>query len=128
MISRSNRFHGHGSLQYMYKRGKAVRGPAISLRYCPNERRQSYRLAVVVSRKVSKSAVVRNRIRRRLYENVRILSISFTGVYDCALLVYDEKVADMPADKLTTEVKELFKKAHIISGHPKTHAIVKTKE
>lgn len=124
MISRSNRFHGHGSLQYMYKRGKAVRGPAISLRYCRNERRQSYRLAVVVSRKVSKSAVVRNRIRRRLYENVRILSASFTGAYDCALLVYDEKVADMPADKLTAELTALFKKANITSAHPKSHGIV----
>lgn len=112
----------------MYKRGKAVRGPMISLRYCPNEKRITYRLAVVVSRKVSKSAVVRNRIRRRLYECVRILSSSFTDAYDLALLVYDEKVAELPPEKLAAEVVSLLKKAGVTPKTPKTHGIVETKE
>jgi ribonuclease P protein component len=128
MIHRTNRFHGRGSLKYLYKQGKTVRGPLLSLRYCPNERRTTYRLAVVVSRKVSKSAVVRNRIRRRLYENVRILSSDFTGVHDCALLVYDEKVATAPADVVMQEVTALFKKARLIKPARQTHAIVEAKE
>ena len=125
MISRTNRFHGHASLQYLYKRGTTVRGgQAISLRFCPNERRTTYRLAVVVSRKVSKSAVVRNRIRRRLYENVRILSTNFTTTNDLALLVYDEKVATLPPHQLTKEVANLFTRAKIIPNTPKSHGIV----
>ncbi|TAH36632.1 ribonuclease P protein component [Candidatus Saccharibacteria bacterium] len=115
MIARTNRFHGHGSLKYLYAKGKTVRGAGLSLRFVPNTKRELYRAAVVVSKKVSKSAVTRNRIRRRLYENVRILSTDFKGVYDLAILVYDERYADMPAEKLTAEVKDLCKKAKILA-------------
>lgn len=125
MISRTNRFHGHGSLKYLYARGKTVRAASVSLRYCPNTRRQTYRLAVVVSRKVSKSAVVRNRIRRRLYEVIRNLSGDFTGVYDLTLLVYDEKVAELPHAQLVALVAGLLKKAGITTGKPHNRAIVK---
>ncbi len=115
MIARTNRFHGHGSLKYLYAKGHTVRGAGLSLRFVPNTKREVYRAAVVVSKKVSKSAVTRNRIRRRLYENVRILSTSLNGVYDLAILVYDERYADMPAEKLAAEVKGLCKKAKILA-------------
>lgn len=128
MISRNNRFHGHGSLQYLYKRGSTVRSGQLALRYCPNPRRSSFRLAVVVSKKVSKHAVVRNRIRRRLYAEVRHISGQLDGTYDLAVLVYDEKVAALPPSQLGAEVGVLFKKAKIITPTPKTHAIVETKE
>lgn len=114
MIARTHRFHGHASLKYLYSNGKAVRVAGLSLRYILNEKRSDYRAAVVVSKKVSKSAVVRNRIRRRVYENVRILSNSYVGVHDMAFLVYDERYADMPAEKLTAEMQKLLQKAKII--------------
>jgi len=41
-------------------------------------------LPVVVSKKVHKSAVGRNRIRRRVYEILRQHVPHFTGVYDVA--------------------------------------------
>lgn len=124
MIHRMNRFHGHGSLQYVYKRGQTVRGASLSLRYCLNERRQTYRAAVVVSRKVSKSAVVRNRIRRRLYEDIRALSPGFKATYDLVLVVYDEKIADLAAERLAAEVTTLCKKAQVVAPEAKRHAIV----
>lgn len=114
MISRKHRFHGHASLNYLYAKGRTARGAGLSLRFVSNAKRESYRAAIVVSKKVSKSAVTRNRIRRRLYENVRILSSEFKGVYDLALLVYDERYADMPAEKLSAEVRMLCKKANIL--------------
>ena len=51
MILRSNRFHGHGSLRYLYTRGKTVRSNQLSLRYITNGRRNTWRMAVVVSKK-----------------------------------------------------------------------------
>ncbi len=128
MIGREHRFHGRGSIQRLYKGGKSVRSGALALRYAPNPRRSSYRLAVVVSRKVSKSAVVRNRIRRRLYENVRILSSSFTAPYDLILVVYDASLAELPADKLHDEVVKLIQKAKLTSANPNQHAIVEPKK
>lgn len=128
MISRSNRFHGRGSIQRLYKTAKSARTGSLALRYAPNERRQSYRMAVVVSRKISKSAVVRNRIRRRLYEQVRILSGNFTAPYDVVIVVYDPAIADMNVAKLTTEVRDLFKKAKLIHARPAPHDIVEPKK
>ena len=127
MIGRKYRFHGRTSIQRLYSRGKSVRSGALSLRFAPNPKAQGYRLAVVVSRKVSKSAVVRNRIRRRLYERVRILSSDFTSPYDLVLTVYDPVIALEPADQLEADVMKLIKKAKLTSIDTGQHAIVKSK-
>lgn len=105
MIGRAHRFHGYGSLRYVYKNGKTVRGPLTTLKFTVNDRRDSYRLAVVVSKKVHKSAVVRNRIRRRVYEAFRRLAAEDQG-YDLVLTVFSERVATMAAGELDTVVRE----------------------
>ncbi|HSX30384.1 MAG TPA: ribonuclease P protein component [Candidatus Saccharimonadales bacterium] len=129
MIGRSHRFHSRGSVRRLHRTGKTLRlGPLLVLRYAPNLQGASYRLAVVVSRKVSKSAVVRNRIRRRLYERVRILSSSFDKSYDLILIVYDESIAKLEAAKLDLQIKELFRNAKLTSNSSGPRAIVKTKE
>lgn len=125
MISRKNRFHGRASIRRLYTSGKSVRTGSLSLRYAPNPMRQEYRLGVVVSRKISKSAVVRNRLRRRLYECVRILSSEFAGTYDLLVTVYDARVAGMPAEDISREVANLLAKAGITSAKPRPHGIVK---
>jgi ribonuclease P protein component len=127
MIGRNHRFHGHNSLQHLYTRRTVVRAGQISLKYSLNKRREAYRLAVVVSRKVSKHAVVRNRIRRRIYETIRLLITDPTVPYDMAIFVYDDKVAEMPQPELTKTIAQLLEKATIISASA-PHAIVDTKE
>ncbi|MEO6760854.1 MAG: ribonuclease P protein component [Candidatus Saccharimonadales bacterium] len=114
MISRKNRFHGRSGLNYVYKRGRSVRGPLMSLKYAPSKGHTDYRLAVVVSRKVNKSAVVRNRIRRRLYEDVRHLAEQFSSVNDQIIVVYSDELADLSAVKLSKMVRRLFEQADII--------------
>ena len=128
MINRLYRFHGHGSLRYLQKNGETVRGQYFSLRYSKNPKRTKYRLAVIVSRKVSKSAVVRNRIRRRLYESVRILYGNFTEVYDMTLIAYDENLATLSPERLQKEVTKALQKATIVSSSSATHGIVDTKD
>ena len=114
MISRKHRFHGHGSLRFVYEHGKTVRGPMSSLKFAPNSRRDSYRLAVVVSKKVNKSAVTRNRIRRRLYEAVRLHGSAITAPFDMVLTVFDARMAEIPADELQKIVANQLKQAKII--------------
>jgi ribonuclease P protein component len=100
MIARAQRFHGHNSLRYVYSRGDVVRGQFFSLKYILNSRRSSYRAAVVVSRKVHKSAVVRNRIRRRMYEMIRTSVPNDAPAFDLVFVVYSDQVASLPADEL----------------------------
>lgn len=114
MISRTHRFHGYGSLRYLYKNSQTLRGQLFSLKYVQNPRRQTYRMAVVVSKKVNKSAVVRNRIRRRIYEAVRLLEDQITQPYDLVITVFHEQVADLASEDLKNSIKEQLKQANII--------------
>lgn len=91
-----------------------MRGPLFAVKYLLNDRRKTYRVAVVVSKKVHKSAVVRNRIRRRLYEIIRLLVPEQTPPYDIVLIVYSESVADVPATELSAQLTDQLKRARII--------------
>lgn len=116
MIGATHRFHGRSSLRFVYQRGQTIRGGAVSLRHIRNERQGSYRTAVVVSRKVSKSAVVRNRIRRRIYEIIRKSSARITGPYDLVFTVYSESAAEMSHATLQKIVVGQLVQAGAMSG------------
>lgn len=85
----------------------------FSLYVLDGERVKRTRAAVVVSRKVHKSAVRRNRIRRRIYEIVRHEMPKFKQPVELVVTVYGD-VSDMPADKLQQNIRGLFKKSRII--------------
>ncbi len=115
-------------MRFAYQRGQNVRGGAVALRFIENPRRQTYRVAVVVSRKVSKSAVVRNRIRRRIYEIVR-QQVRPSGCHlDLVFTVFGEEVAELPQDALKLLVVSLLDKAGALHSRTPDHAIVSIKE
>lgn len=109
MLRKENRFHGSRGVRLTY-RGKQVRGRFLSLRYT-KKGEPGYRVVVVVSRKVSKSAVVRNRIRRRLYELVRTKFQGHIDGYDFILSVYDVSLATMTPPRLRGELQSVLSKA-----------------
>ncbi len=115
MINRLHRFHGHNSLSYLFRNGKSQRVEFLSLKYA-SSKKDDYRLAVIVSKKVSKSAVVRNRIRRRIFETVRVIKKDSSKKWpiDIALTVYDEKIAKIPQQELVKSLETLLKKSKII--------------
>lgn len=115
MIARKHRFHGHNSLRFVYQHGTVVRDPLCSLKYAQNPRRSNYRLAVVVSKKTAKSAVVRNRIRRRLYEQCRTRLPSDIP-YDLVLTVFSDKLATMPVVDVEQLVTKLITQSRIVQN------------
>lgn len=135
MITKKHRFHGYGSLRFVYQHGETLRGQFGSIKYARNTRRQAYRAAVVVSRKVHKSAVVRNRIRRRLYEIVRCAEPRMTAPFDMVFTVFSDQVAELDHAELETLVLAKLEKAGVLAASgPEEHAlsgrhdIVKAKE
>ncbi len=114
MINRSHRFHGYNALRFVYQQGKTARiqssAPTdvlFTLRYALNPRRKTYRLAIVVSKKQSKSAVVRNRIRRRLYEAGREL-IPLDKGCDLVITVVSDKVATINQKDINKTLSQLL--------------------
>lgn len=109
MINRLFRFHGYNALLPVYRKGTTVRGNFMSLKYAPRKPGASYRAAVVVSKKVHKSAVVRNRIRRRVFELIRAEQASLGNV-DIVVTIFSEQVATLPAPQLQEQTTALLAK------------------
>ena len=61
-------------------------------------------MAVVVSKKIAKSAVTRNKIRRRLYECVRKNEILDNDAIDAVFVVKSDQVASVPHEQLELSV------------------------
>ncbi|HUC78704.1 MAG TPA: ribonuclease P protein component [Candidatus Saccharimonadales bacterium] len=114
MISRIHRFHGYGSLKYTYRKGETVRGPLCSTKYVFNDRRDQYRLAVVVNKKVNKSAVIRNKIRRQIYEVVRLDEDKIKNPCDIVITVFSDQILELSYNELSVMIKAQFKQAKII--------------
>lgn len=118
MLSSKNRFHGHGSLRYVYKNGQVVRGRLITLKYSENSHRTTPRVSVVISKKVLKSAVGRNRIRRRVYETVRLEMSKLSPSQDMVFLVFSSEVLAVTSEELTATIRQLISSAGIYKNKP----------
>ena len=90
----------------MYQKGKTVRRSRMSLVFCENSRGFT-RVAVVVSKKVDKSAVGRNRIRRRVYEAIRGNFDCLPSRHDYIFVIYSNEVMKMPFNELVDMINEL---------------------
>lgn len=110
MIRSENRFKGHRSLNFVYKKGKTVRSSAFAVKYIANPKRDTWRLAVVVSKKVDPLAVGRNRIRRRMFELLRTTIPEDFPSMDMVVTVYDKKVANEEHKKLQSQVADIITK------------------
>ncbi len=117
MLAFQYRFHGHGSLRYVYKKGIAVRSRTMTVKTTRNKKRSVSRFSVVVSKKVHKSAVGRNRIRRRLYEIIRREIPAIIRVHDVVLIVSSSEVMTASHDDLQAQVRTLFQDADLYKAN-----------
>lgn len=113
MLAFKYRFHGHGSLRFVYTHGRTVRSHLMSLKHSQHPKRTTPRVAIVVSKKVIKSAVGRNRIRRRLYEILRHELPTIKQNSDIVIIVFSAEVLTQPALDLKDTVTQLLKDGDI---------------
>lgn len=95
-------------MRYVYKNGTAFRSRVVTIKVSKNPHRQHSRFAVVISKKVLKSAVGRNRIRRRVYEVVRLELPKITAPHDVAIMIFSSEAMTMPHDELRSIIIGLF--------------------
>lgn len=111
MLAKLFRFHGHQAVRRGYRQGSSVRGSLGSLHV---HDAASFKAAVVVSKKVDKSAVTRNRIRRRVYEQLRLRRPEMGRTAELIVTVYQVEAATMPAAQLKAAVDELLQRAKLL--------------
>jgi ribonuclease P protein component len=112
MIARRYRFHGYNALNFVYKQGRTARSSICLLRYAANPRRTDCRIAVVVSKKVAKSAVQRNRIRRRIYAQIETGAGSLPA-YDLVFTVLAVNILEFSEKDIKNTISQLLQTASI---------------
>lgn len=106
-LNKKNRLKRKKDFESVFKKGKASKGNFLFARYLENDLGFS-RFAFIVSSKVSKKAVVRNRIRRVLSDISRTRLKGF-GPVDI-ILVADKKITEAPRDKIEQDLEAIFRK------------------
>ena len=112
MLAKKYRFHSRGGVKYVYQYGKTVRKSRMSLVFCDNTRGFT-RVAVVVSKKVTKTAVKRNRIRRRVYEAIRQNFKFVPKKRDYIFVVYSDELLKMSYLELVKLLGELMNESKV---------------
>lgn len=112
MLNKKYRFHSRGGVRSAYQKGKTIRSPKMSLVFVENPRKYT-RMAVVVSRKVDKTAVGRNRIRRRVYEVLRKNIDLIPKNTDYVWVVFSREVGRMPFNELEKLMGELVAQSKV---------------
>ncbi len=108
MLAQQNRFHGRNSIRKIFARGITTRGRYMMIRYATHPPQYPSRVAVVVSKKVFKSAVKRNRIRRRVYDIVRHRLDTQNLTVDVVFTVLSGEVLVMSHADLCSEIDSLI--------------------
>lgn len=107
MLSKKNRFHGPAGLTRAYQKGTTVRSQFCAARYVQTNR-SDYRIAVVVSKKVAKTAPERNRIRRRVYEVVRLNAPGRLTNQDVVITIFDSRLSTIDHKELKDIILRLL--------------------
>lgn len=114
MIPFNNRFHGHSSLNFVYRNGRSFHSRLFTIKVILNPKRNNSRAAVVVSKKVLKSAVRRNRVRRQIYEYISTnLFPNLNNNYDIAVIVLSGELFTAPQSEIFNQLNQLFDQSNI---------------
>jgi ribonuclease P protein component len=112
MLKPQNRLRKKKDFDNVLKRGKGFYGSRISVKLAKNKLKSS-RFAFVVSTKVSKSAVKRNRLRRQLREIIRLRLDQIKPGYDVVIMARPASLG-LKFEELTKELVKRFKKASLL--------------
>lgn len=106
-LNKKNRLKRKKDFEGVFKGGKAVKGNFLFAKYLKNDLGLP-RFAFIVSAKVSRKAVVRNRIRRVLSDisRARLKELHPLDI----ILIADKKAAEAPREKIEQDLESIFQK------------------
>lgn len=117
-LPRRHRLKGQGNFDRLYRRGRRLHGTAMVLRWLdsePGESATDWRCGVVISAKVHKRAVQRNRLRRLLHAHlIRSLDPARLPCSHWLLLSLKPGSAESPREALLGECSHLLQQAGLL--------------
>ena len=113
MLPKANRLVKKADFQLLAQKGKPFYSPLFTLKVFKSAREAS-QFGIVISAKVSKKAVVRNKIKRRMTEIIKKMPASLAKNKKVMILVKPVAATkDYPVIK--EELERLFNKAGLLS-------------
>jgi ribonuclease P protein component len=115
MLARENRLRKAHEITRVYKRGTyGGANGVLSVKAFSSGRSQT-RVVVVVSKKISKRAVVRNRIRRRLVGYLKAHWATLRAGYDIVVNVQTD-LSEVPMDNLAQSIAKALDRAGVTTS------------
>jgi ribonuclease P protein component len=114
MLPKKNRLKNKKDFEKIFKDGKGFKEGFLFLKTRGNNLKES-RFGFVVSLKVSKKAVVRNRVKRRLREIIKEKLLEVNPGID-AVLIVRKGIEEEDSSTTKETINSLFKKAKILNG------------
>jgi ribonuclease P protein component len=113
MLAAKNHLRKEADITRVYRRGSyGAGGGLLSVKAAPNGRSES-RAVVVVSKKINKRAVVRNRIRRRLSAQLAEVWGTVATGYDIVVSVHVD-IAELSTEQLARALGTALTRAKVI--------------
>jgi ribonuclease P protein component len=112
MLKRINRLSTKRDITLVFNKGRASHGKGAVVKLRSNNLDKS-RFAFVVSTKISKKAVERNRIRRRMREVVRLVFDEIRTGYD-VVVIAKAAAKDMNHKTVSADLNQTLRKARLI--------------
>ncbi len=106
-LNKKNRLKKKRDFENVFKKGKAVKGSFLFIKYIKNDLGLP-RFGFVVSAKVEKSAVKRNKIRRTLFDSAQS-RVSILEGYDIIVFA-TPKIAGVPKEEAVNDFLSVLNK------------------
>ena len=115
MLKSENRLRQYKDFKEMRTKGKNVYSPLFNLKFIATNEEES-KFAIVVSKKVSKKAVVRNKIKRQIREIIRLELRDKRIKNNFNVVIYTKRlIAEKEYKELEQEIHYILKKARILN-------------
>jgi len=113
MLAQKYRLVKQSDFDLVFKNGRKAFNRLFFVRFAPNSR-ENCRFGVVISNKISKKAVVRNRLKRQTREIIRLNLSKFIQNIDVIINILKPSL-ECDYNELEQEIMGLFKKSKLIS-------------
>jgi ribonuclease P protein component len=108
MLAKKFRLSGSKTFENVQKEGKMFQSANFGVAYLDRKDELPSRFAFIVSTKIAKDAVDRNRFKRAMSESVRIASIDLKTGFDVVFLA-KTSIIRIPTDGVMKEVRVALK-------------------
>ncbi len=112
MLAKENRLFKDSDFKNVFKEGLYHRNSFFVLKYLKTDNPIS-KFGIIVSSRVSKKAVVRNKLKRQIREILREFLIQIRGGYNI-IIIAQSRALDLDFDSLRYQLVFLFKKSHLL--------------